>query len=146
METKKGGFVKKFLEFSCVVQLSFWFLTDTSAPERLSYCVYLLLFEMLREIVSLCWVFIGICCTTLSVDSVIINYLFWRCLFDPEISSANIFFVIKRTPHWFLTTQTPKIVTISFVKISLSIQWTYCISSTIRFTNHKLRENYFSFK
>ena len=59
---------------------------------------------MLREIVSLCLVFFGICCTTLSVDSVIVNYLSWRCLFDPDIPSANKFFVNKRTSHWLQVT------------------------------------------
>ena len=67
---------------------------------------------MLPEIVALRLVFFGICCTMLSVDNVIVNHLFWRCLFDPEISSVNKFFVIKRTSHWLSTTRTPKIVTI----------------------------------
>ena len=88
---------------------SFSTLTVTSTCGRFNSCVWLLLFKVLREIISLCLVSFGIYCATLSVDRVIVNYL---CLFDPEISSINKFSVIKKLFHWLSTTRTPKIVTI----------------------------------
>ena len=57
-------------------------------------------------------------------DSVIVNYLCWKCLFDREISSANKFFIIKWTPHWLSTAWTPKIGTILCFKWG----WMYEIS------------------
>ena len=55
------------------------FLTVRSTSGRLNSCAWLLLFEVLCVIISL--LSFGICCTTLSVDSVIVNYLCWSCLF-----------------------------------------------------------------
>ena len=49
---------------------------------------WLLLFKVLSKKLSLCLVSCGICCSMLSVDSVILNYLSWKCLFAPEISSG----------------------------------------------------------
>ena len=71
----------------------------------------MLLFEVLHEILSLCLVSSEICFTTLSMDSVIVNYLCWKYLFVPEINSGNKSSIILRT---FIdsTTQTSKIRTI----------------------------------
>ena len=61
----------------------------TSTSGRLHSCAWLLLFEMLHVVISLCLVFYGICCTTLTVDSVVVNYLCWRSLFITETSPVN---------------------------------------------------------
>ena len=52
-------------------------------------CVTLLLFKALREIIFLRLVSCRICCTTLKVHSVIVNYLCWRCFFVTEISPGD---------------------------------------------------------
>ena len=60
----------------------------------------------------LCLVFCGICCTMLSVDSVIVNYVRWKCLFVPEISSGKFLLSFKGLFHWLSTTRAPKIVAV----------------------------------
>ena len=77
----------------------------------LNSCVWLLLFEALREssdILSLCLVSGGNFCTTLSVDSVIVNYLFWKCLFVSESSSSDKSCITQRTPLSTLNYMNPK--------------------------------------
>ena len=93
-----------------LVALPLWLHTSTS--EILNSSAWLLLFEVLCEILSLCFVSCEICCTTMTVDSVIANYICWKSLFIPEISSRNKSSVIKKTFYWLSTTRTPKIVTI----------------------------------
>ena len=63
---------------------SFSILTATSAFGRLNSCVCLLLFEVLRQIIFLCLVFFWICCTTLSVGSIFVNYLLLKVLARPR--------------------------------------------------------------
>ena len=82
---------------TCFELWSFRLWLSTSPSGRLHFCSWLLLFEVLREIKSFCLVSCGICCIPLSVDSVIVNYLCWKCLFVPEISSENKSSIIKRT-------------------------------------------------
>ena len=94
---------------------SFSTLAVTSTSGRLRSCAYQLLFEVLREILSLYLVSWGNYCTTLKGDSVIVNYTCWKWLFIPEISSRNKSSIIKRSFHWISTTRTSKIVTISCI-------------------------------
>ena len=61
----------------------------SSTSGRLNSCAWLLFFEVLREIISLCSVSCGICCTTLSVDSIIVNYRCWRCVLLIENKNYN---------------------------------------------------------
>ena len=110
---------------TCSQLCSFSTLTVTSSSGRLNSSVWLLLFEVLREIISLCLVFFGICWTTLSADSIIVNYLCWRCLFDQEISFVNKFFAIKRTFHWLSSTQTPKVKTICMCGCMFILSWNF---------------------
>ena len=69
----------------------------TSTPGILNCCAWLLLFEVMRKILSLCLVSCWFCCTTLNVDGIIVIYICWKCLFVPEISSENKSSIIKRT-------------------------------------------------
>ena len=61
----------------------------TSTSRIFNSCAWLLLFEVLREIFSLCLISWRVSCTKLSVDSVIVNYPSWKCLIVPENSSDN---------------------------------------------------------
>ena len=82
----------------------------TSTFGRLNSCTLLLLFEVLREILSQCLISYGICSTTLSVNSVIVNYICWKCLLIPDIFLSNKSSIIKKTFHWLSSTRTPKVV------------------------------------
>ena len=134
--------------FACFQLWSFFdsdCLTTTSG--RLNFCAWLLLFEVLHEIISQYLISFGIYCTTLSVNSFIVNYLCWRCLFVPDTSSVNKFSVIKRTFHWLSTTRTPKIATIRTLFISTlhekicwftSIRKIYCYSEHFEAFEYKI--------
>ena len=77
----------------CFELWTFRLWQPTISSGRLHSCASLLLFEiislLLREIISLRLVSCVICCTTLRVDIVIVNYICWKCLIVPKISSLN---------------------------------------------------------
>ena len=72
----------------------------TSTSGMLNSCSWLMLFKVLpesSEILSLSLSSGIICCTTRSMDSVFVNYSWWKCLSVPEIYSTNKSSIISRT-------------------------------------------------
>ena len=102
LEIDRLAFSYNHFDSDCLVSMS----------GRLYSCAWLLLFEVLLEILSLCLVSCGIRSTTLNVVSVIVNYICLKCLFIPEIPFSNKSSIIKIIFHWLSTTRTPKIGTI----------------------------------
>ena len=69
----------------------------TSTSGILNSCTWLLLFEVLRESSEILFLWLVSCeisWTTLSVDSINVNYSSWKCLYVPEISSVNKYSII----------------------------------------------------